>query len=222
MEAPGRAGHLVVMNEVERRSLARALLLLVVVSGLRWGWHRRPAALPVPEADAAPALLASTGERVAEEARRTRPLGSGERLDPNRAPAEELDRLPGIGPATAAAIVARRDSVGGFRTPGDLKRIPGIGPATVAKLEKHLAFPRPPGPTGRAGSRPAGPPVRVDVNRADEAGLQALPGVGPALAQRIVEARAVRPFRSLEDLLEVKGIGPATLERLRSLAVVGR
>jgi len=66
------------MNEVERRSLARALLLLVAVSGLRWGWQQRPAALPAPGGDAAPALLASTGEQVRTEARRSRPLAPGD------------------------------------------------------------------------------------------------------------------------------------------------
>jgi len=40
----------------------------------------------------------------------------------------------------------------------------------------------------------------------------ALPGIGPVLARRIVEGR---PYARVEDLLKVKGIGPATLERLR-------
>ncbi len=46
--------------------------------------------------------------------------------------------------------------------------------------------------------------------------LQTLPGVGPALSQRIVEARSERPFSNLDDLDRVKGIGPAKLEKLRS------
>jgi competence protein ComEA len=63
---------------------------------------------------------------------------------------------------------------------------------------------------------------RIDVNRADEAALERLPGIGPALARRIVEARAERPFRSVEDLARVRGIGPATLARLGDLVTVGR
>jgi competence protein ComEA len=60
----------------------------------------------------------------------------------------------------------------------------------------------------------------INVNTADETELTRLPGVGPALARRIVEARQQRPFQSLEDLLEVKGIGPATLSRFRGRAGV--
>ena len=52
---------------------------------------------------------------------------------------------------------------------------------------------------------------KVPVNRATQAELEALPGIGPTLAQRII---AGRPYRSLKDLDRVKGIGPKTLEKL--------
>ena len=56
---------------------------------------------------------------------------------------------------------------------------------------------------------------QVDVNAADAAELERLPGVGPALAKRIVEERERRgPFQSAEDLTRVRGIGPKTRERL--------
>ncbi len=56
--------------------------------------------------------------------------------------------------------------------------------------------------------------ARIDPNSATVAQLESLPGVGPALASRIVEARAQSPFRNLADLDRVKGIGPAKLEKL--------
>lgn len=55
-------------------------------------------------------------------------------IDLNRAAAEELDTLPGVGPATAAAIVAYRERSGPFASIDDLLKVPGIGPAKVEAL----------------------------------------------------------------------------------------
>lgn len=64
--------------------------------------------------------------------------------------------------------------------------------------------------------RAAPPPGSIDPNAATEEELTALPGVGPALARRIIAARADGAFRSADDLRRVPGIGPAMVERLRS------
>ncbi len=56
----------------------------------------------------------------------------------------------------------------------------------------------------------------LDLNTAEVDELRQLPGVGPAMAERIV---AARPFESVDDLRRVAGVGPAFLDRLRSLAV---
>lgn len=59
------------------------------------------------------------------------------------------------------------------------------------------------------------PPVRTNINTASEADLQRLPRVGPALAARIVAYRRENgPFRSPEQITEVRGIGEKTLEKL--------
>lgn len=55
-------------------------------------------------------------------------------LDLNRAGVDELDRLPGVGPTTAAAIVAWRDAHGAFRSVDDLTQVRGIGPAKLEQL----------------------------------------------------------------------------------------
>jgi competence protein ComEA len=60
-------------------------------------------------------------------------------------------------------------------------------------------------------------PAALDPDRASAAEWERLPGIGPTLARRIVTDRATRgPFRSVDGLLRVRGIGPKTLERIHS------
>ena len=57
---------------------------------------------------------------------------------------------------------------------------------------------------------------QVDVNRADWPELMQLPGIGPTLAQRLIDDREQNgEFRDIEELNRVSGIGPRTLERIR-------
>jgi competence protein ComEA len=88
----------------------------------------------------------------------------------------------------------------------------GAGPAP------DRSRPRKPGGPSR-GQPPAGP---VDINRASLADLTRLPGVGPALASRILQAREREgPFTSIDDLRRVRGVGPSKLERLRPHVTAG-
>jgi competence protein ComEA len=62
---------------------------------------------------------------------------------------------------------------------------------------------------------------KIDINRAEPWLLQALPGIGEVRAQAIVGYRNEQgPFRRIEDLLKVSGVGPATFERMRDLITV--
>lgn len=209
----------------ERVALGTVALLFAAGAGAR---VLRPAPAPAewsgPGVEAegiapAPTALRQRVEtEVAREQRRNEPLGPDEKLDPNTAPADELVRLPGVGPGLAERIVAHRAAHGPFRTLADLDSVSGVGPALLARAAPHLALapaaPRRPALLSAAAASsparsPAGP---VDVNHATAAELETLPGVGPALAARIVQAR---PFRSVDELAKVPGIGPRTLERLR-------
>ena len=61
----------------------------------------------------------------------------------------------------------------------------------------------------------------LDLNRATEQDFDALPGIGPRLAERIMEYRqSVRAFHSLDELRAVKGIGKKKFERIRSLVTL--
>lgn len=89
----------------------------------------------------------------------------------------------------------------GSDEPGAASSTPGAPPATTA------------------GSG-AGTAAVVDLNTADAATLDGLPGVGPVLAGRIVDYRGEHPFTSIDQLEDVPGIGPATMTRLRDLVRV--
>jgi len=62
------------------------------------------------------------------------------------------------------------------------------------------------------------PQIQLDINSADPSELETLPGIGPSLAQKIVEYRDEHGlFNSVDELLAVSGIGPAKLDQLRDL-----
>jgi len=64
-------------------------------------------------------------------------------------------------------------------------------------------------------------PQKIDINRAQPWLLVALPGIGEVLAQRIVDYRDENgPFKRIEDLLQVKGIGKGTLEKIQDYITV--
>lgn len=214
------------MTEGERSALRSALSVVLLAAGVRWGADRALAG-PDPLAafpDVSAQLDAASVRAESDEARRTRPLAKGETLDANRAPAPELDRLPGVGPTLAQAWVEYRESHGPLRDAGDLETIPGIGPATAGRLSSLLQFSTA-GPMlerredrGQVsrGNTPRDASALVDLNRADSVTLVGLPGIGPSLAGRVLAHRRRGRFSTVEELLEVRGIGPATLERLRS------
>ncbi|GHU95633.1 hypothetical protein FACS1894208_08780 [Clostridia bacterium] len=83
-----------------------------------------------------------------------------------------------------------------------------------------------PEPSSASSSAPASTPAPtpsgpVNINTAGLTELQRLPGVGPAIAQRILDDRAANgAYRTVDDLLRVKGIGEKTLEKIRPMAAV--
>lgn len=86
-----------------------------------------------------PARHSESGKRRGGSARRRsadalRPAS----IDVDAASAEELERLPGIGPALGARIVAERAARGRFGGPDGLLRVPGIGPKTLARIRAYL------------------------------------------------------------------------------------
>jgi len=102
-------------------------------------------------------------------------------------------------------------SAGGLTADADRSRVDG---ARLLRDGDHIHVSRvsEPSPTSTAGA----PAARVNLNTATQQELEALPGIGPVLAKAILDHRArLGRFTSVEQLLDVSGIGPTTLARLR-------
>jgi competence protein ComEA len=129
----------------------------------------------------------------------SQPLLLGQPLSVEHSPEAAFADLPGV---TA-------DDVASLGRPGSLAR--RDPPGRIARWSKKAPH---------AVVAPA--PRAIDVNRASAAELELLPGIGPALAGRIVAHRAANgAFREVAGLDAVSGIGPATLARLLPLVTVG-
>ena len=221
------------MTFSETRALRHAALLVlglgllrIVAEGVRSQVTTQGAV--VQDSSGLAVLLDESRGSRDEAQRRTRPLSSGERIDPNTAGEEDLDRLPGVGPAVAARIVQMRQERGPFAEPRDLLSVAGVGPSTLARIRPYLEWSTQPRfgdaavPSRPVGNPAAHGPARLDLNRASREELERLPGVGPVIAERILTLRQeLGRIRGLEELRSVRGIGPATIERIRSLILIG-
>ncbi|KAG7379103.1 hypothetical protein PHYPSEUDO_009077 [Phytophthora pseudosyringae] len=136
-------------------------------------------------------------------------------MDLNSATPRDLQQLPGVGCVTARLILEARP----FSAVEDLLRVKGIGPVKFAAITAdNQVYVDDDGPSKpRAKAKPHANSTQVDLNAASKRQLQQLKGVGPALAQRIVEAR---PFHRKEDLLAVKGIGTKSFVKIQAGARV--
>jgi competence protein ComEA len=207
------------------RALAAVAVLVVLGAGL-WAWRSRPHAEPVgaltsvaaPESPSgpgpiAPASAAGTpaGELVVAVAGKVRRPGLV-RVPAGARVADAVEAAGGALPGVDVALLNPARRV----TDGELILVGVAAPAG----QPGAAAP-PAGPGGPAAGGGAVPGAPVNLNTATLAQLDALPGVGPVLAQRILTHREQHGgFRSVGDLRQVEGIGDARYEQLKELVTV--
>jgi competence protein ComEA len=131
-------------------------------------------------------------------------------------------RNPGVYTLPPGALI--RDAVqaaGGLTPDADLERLNLA--AAVQDHEQIIVPRRSTAVTPRATGAPDRSGVQiVDINTADCDTLETLPGIGPVLAQRILDYREQHgPFSDISELIAVKGIGEKTMDQLRPIITVG-
>lgn len=135
-------------------------------------------------------------------------------LPPGSRVGDAIAAAGGYGPSVDAARAAIELNLAAPLVDGQQIVVPARGDGSASDVGSGAGSGS--GAGGGDGSA-AGP---VDLNRATAEQLDSLPGVGPATIAKIMAAREERPFASLDELVERKVLGPATLEKIRDLAVV--
>lgn len=188
-----------------RSLLAGAAVVGVVLGALWWLTRQAPppveATLPLVEVTAPATTTTTTGPVVVHVAGAVVAPGVHELPHGSRV-IDAVEASGGPTPdADPSAVNLAAELVDGAQI-----YVPRIGEAP------------PPPPAGAGAAEQAGP---IDVNAADAALLETLPGVGPATAAAIIDHRERHgPFASVDGLLEVRGIGEAKLAALRDLVRV--
>jgi competence ComEA-like helix-hairpin-helix protein len=180
-----------------------------------------------------PTMFAEWAPRitVGDDPAKKSALPAGKKVDLNTATADELELLPNIGPARAAAIIKARP----FTMIEEVQKVNGISPAAFAEMRPHLKVttaaetPKERVSTKRAEmTKPAAgaaakkevvkedtpepsskkkaalpPGKKINLNTATADELEQLHGIGPVRAAAIIKAR---PFEKIEDVMKVEGI----------------
>lgn len=184
--------------------IAGAVAAVVVVAVLGWVLLRQPPGPPAEEA--------------------MTPVGAAATTSTTEPPtvlahAAGAVRVPGVYSLPPGARVADLlDAAGGATGDADLDRVNLAAPVADG-AQVYVPREGEPMPVTAGGSLSVTGPL--DLNTATQAQLEELPGVGPATAKAILDERERRGrFGAVEELLEVRGIGPAKLDALRDLVTV--
>ena len=157
-------------------------------------------------------------------------------VDINTATQQELEAVKGVGAATAKKIIAGRP----YKSLDELTKA-GLSAKKIEALKPYVTVGKAaaaPAPTPAAEKKPKAAPAAkpsreeelrqrprapaaaaapVDLNTADQKALESLPGIGPALAKKIMEGR---PFQSVDDLSRIKGMNKSKIDAIKDKVTV--
>ena len=139
------------------------------------------------------------------------------KVDLNTATADELETLPGVGPAKAKAIIEGRP----YKSLKDFESRNIVAASTVEKFKGQLTLSKAKAAATEtaAAEIPAQPSDKVDLNTATVDELLALPGIGPAKANAIIEGR---PYASLKDFESRNIVAASTVEKFKGQIMVSK
>jgi competence protein ComEA len=222
---------------VARLATAAGAVLLLAVTA--W-WLLRSPAPPVERSLPVARSAATTGGAGSASPSPASPAGASSSSAASPAGASASGAGPPLPSTTAVVLLVQ--AAGAVASPGVYRVPPGArvldvvtaagGPTASANLQAIALASRvvdgqrvyvpAVGEAVTGDTAVSAPPAPLDLNQATVEQLDDLPGVGPATAQAIVDYRSRHgPLVSVDDLLEVRGIGPAKLDAFRDLVTVG-
>jgi competence protein ComEA len=203
----------IVGRRVEAWIVAGLAFAVAVSAVLLWSRGGSPRIAPPAEPAPVASVPSSSGETPAR--------GGGAVLVHVAGAVKE----PGVyGLDDGARVADAIDLAGGARVRADLDAlnlamVVTDGMQVLVPVKAGDAAPAAPAPESDLSATPT--PAPVNINSADQLALETIPGIGPVTAQAVIEYREqIGPFDSVEELIDVSGIGPATLESIRPYVTV--
>lgn len=201
--------------------LLAALLVAVVVGRVIWKKLSEPEAIDfdtpkpyVAETDSSFFDKSAKKKRIFPKQSPGKQMPGPGSIDLNKTEASNLEKIPGIGPTFSKRIVRYRDAIGGFDSVAQLQKVYGLPPETYEKIKSVFILSPKSQEAQSSGEIVVEDTIQpqaeegirlqvIDLNQADSAALDQLPGIGAVLSARIVKFRGRLGYFASKEMLEL-------------------